>query len=214
MDEPDIRVPDDCQIELVGEGKAGQDCIVPLQEWFDKELQKPDVTSKNAPRVLRITALTVQLKFEKMTWAERLNKHISKRSQLYGKTLSYVDGLYAVLPIREGITAMAYTHLDDEKDGNVPLGDDVMGLVLRPRGQPEKSGRKPHVILLVRFDERHYRRIGLVRVSHVPRMSPVTNVDPQTVYVDDKGTELDEIEREDGCPLWLQEAVQRTFTIA
>lgn len=136
MDKPDIRVPDDCQIELVVEGKADQDRIVPLQQWFDRELQNPDVTSENAPRVLRITALTVQLKFDKMTWAERLNQSISQHSQLYGKTLSYADGLYAVLPIREGITAIAYTHLDDEQDGTVPLGDDVLGLVLRPGGQP------------------------------------------------------------------------------
>lgn len=53
-----------------------------------------------------------------------------------------------------------------------------------------------------------------MRVSHAQWMSPANNNDPQTVYVDDEGKVLDEIELEDGCPLWLQEAVQRTLTIA
>lgn len=208
MNEPDIRVSDDYGIGLVKEDGH----VLPLQDWFHQEMQSPNLSSANAPRVLRITAMTVQINFKETSWAD-LDESLSQMSRLAG--MSFTDGIHAVLPIREDVTAMTYAYMDED----VPLDGDILGLVLRPRYQEPHLSRRPHTILLLRHGGQHYQRIGLVRVSHWPktRAAAAGDFDPQTVYVDSQGMPLEEFswgDESQKSPLWLQGAIERTVTIS
>ncbi|KAK8115701.1 hypothetical protein PG984_012203 [Apiospora sp. TS-2023a] len=203
MNEPDILVPDDCRIRLVG----GDDRAVSFQDWHEQAIQNPDVSSRDTPRLLRVTAPVVHVKCVRKCWSE-LNENLSQMSRLAG--MSFTNGVHAVLPIREGVTQMAYTHMDED----ISLDADVFGIVLRP----PRSSRKNAILLLKQDAQQtqHYQRIGLVRVSGFSKTRPaaVDNSDPQTIYVDGDELPLDEVEQDDNLPLWLGEAIERTVTIS
>ncbi|KAK8044140.1 hypothetical protein PG993_004164 [Apiospora rasikravindrae] len=204
MNEPDICVPVDCDIGLV---ESNGDTVVPLRDWMNGDLRNPDLSSANASSVLSVTALTVQVQCVRKGWAG-LNETLSNQSRLAG--MSFRDGVHAVLPIGEGVTQMAYAHMDEDTS----LDDEILGLVLRPPWLSRKNA-----ILLLRQDaqhEQHYQRIGLVRVSGfaMTRPAAVGDSDPQTVHVGSDGLPLQEVEQVEGLPLWLEEAVERTITIS
>lgn len=122
MSEPDIRDLDGYEIGLVKEdGHA-----VPLQDWFCKEMQNPNLSSTTAPRVLRISAMTVLVNFKNKSWTD-LNAKSSSQSQIVG--MSFIDGIHAVLPIREDVTAFPYAYMDE--DASLDAG--VLGLVLQTK---------------------------------------------------------------------------------
>ncbi|KAL2133084.1 hypothetical protein VTI74DRAFT_2952 [Chaetomium olivicolor] len=159
MDEQDVRVPEDCEIELLHHNGRAE----PLQDWLDKALDK--ATQQNPgvadaafhPRVLRVKAPTVRLSFRHVSWGY-LNKDPAKNARFRGSDV--VDGLQAILPIRRGVTAMAYACLEEE----MPLDASASGLVLRSQ---DASSRRSYAMLLLAPDDdgQHYRRIGFVGVS-------------------------------------------------
>lgn len=203
MDESDICVPDECEIGLVE--RDGR--VVSLPDWYKKAIRRPHVSSENTPRLLRVTAPVVHVQCVRKTWLE-LNKNLSRMSRLAG--MSFTGGVHAVLPIREGVTQMAFAYVDED----VSLDDGVLGLVLRLPWSSRKNA-----ILLLEQDaqqKQHYRRVGLVRVSGFAKTRPaaVGDSDPQTIYVDDGGLPLEEVVHNDEPPIWLREAVERTITIS
>ncbi|KAK0620053.1 heterokaryon incompatibility protein-domain-containing protein, partial [Immersiella caudata] len=133
-------VPRDCRVDLVGiDGR-----IVSLQGWFNQQESMAErselaISTFDAAPILQITTLAVSLGFEERSWA-------GLRSQ---RGREYIDGLYAVLPIREGITAMAYVFLDDENE-SLPLEGDILGLALGTQRSLPKRGHEIHAILVVR----------------------------------------------------------------
>ncbi|KAH7186204.1 heterokaryon incompatibility protein-domain-containing protein [Fusarium flagelliforme] len=200
ISEPDISISDVRQIILVKEcGDA-----VSLHDWFKNEMRPQDLPSIDAPKILRITAMTVWVSFEERSWAE-LNEGSSTQSQV--AKMSFIDGPHAVLPIIEDVTAFCYAYMDED----VSLEGGVLGLILEP-----KSQKRRYTILLLRPDGDRYQRIGLVRVSgyNRTRSAAVGNSDPPIVYVNRNGILQDEFSRGGEPPLWLQRAVEKTITIS
>ena len=199
MSEPDICHSDVRQIALVKEGGV----TVPLEEWFNNEMQVKDYPSITPSKILRITSLTVWVGFEEKSWTT-LNEGWGSQSKIAG--MNFIDGTHAVLPIDEDTTALCYAYMDD----NVSLDGGVLGLILEP-----KSQKRRYSILLLRPDGDHYQRIGLVRVSSYNKTRPaaVGNTDPPIIYVNRKGIPKDWFTRGDEPPLWLQKAVEKTVTI-
>ncbi|KAK8098130.1 uncharacterized protein PG998_013616 [Apiospora kogelbergensis] len=204
MDESDICIPGDCEIGLAERDGRG---VLALEDWFDREVRDRNPPNADDARLLCVTSLTVRVRCRRRAWAE-LNEGISGMSRLAG--MRFTDGVHAVLPIREGVTQMAYAYMDED----VPLDDTILGLILR------RSWSRKNAILLLKRDDghpQHYRRIGLVRVSGWAKTRPaaVGDSDPQSIYVDGDGSPLEEFEHDnDALPLWLQKAVERTITIS
>ncbi|KAK6854136.1 hypothetical protein PG995_009229 [Apiospora arundinis] len=204
MDESDICIPGDCEIWLMEDENDKK--AVALKDWLARELRDQNPPSANIPHLLRVTTLTVQVQCVRKTWT-KLKETISLMSRLAG--MRFRDGVHAMLPIREGITQMAYAYMDED----VSLDGSVLGLVLHASW----SSRKNAIMLLKQDVEhpQHYRRIGLVRVSGSANIRPtaVGNSDPQTIYVDGNGLHLEQVEQDDKTPIWLRKAVKRTVTI-
>lgn len=202
MDESDTWVPNDCAIGLVE--RDGR--VVSLQDWYKQALRNPDVLSENTPLLLRVTAPVVHVQCVRISWSQ-LNENLSRMSRL--AEMKFTDGVHAVLPIREGVTQMAYACMDED----VSLDVEVLGLVLRPW-----PSRKNAILLLKQVAQKtqHYQRVGLVRVSGFAKARPaaIGDSDPQTVYVDGDGLPLDEVEQDDRLPIWLEEAVEMSVTIS
>ncbi|KAF4966233.1 hypothetical protein FSARC_6118 [Fusarium sarcochroum] len=200
MREPDVFYSGDHQIELMEEDYH---TTLSLQDWFSEQMQKSDPTGTSAPRVLHISAMTIRIRLENKSW-DGLNKMHSVQSQLAG--MSYMDGIHAVLPIREDVTALAYAYMDE----NVSLDAEILGLILQA-----ESRKSRYTILLLRHDKDHYQRVGLIGVSSCDMTRPTApeNSDPQTVYVDKGGAPIDRFTRDDKPPLWVQTAVRRAVSI-
>jgi hypothetical protein len=205
MAETDICGARDCKIEVLKE--SGH--ILPLSTWLSQELRNmrnPELPSINAPHILRITAMAIPIKLEHKSWTER-NENRSQKTKL--NRMEYTSGLHAVLPICEDITAMARADMDE----NVLLESDLLGLVLRPRDWESATIRKRATILVLSGSGQHYQRVGLVRLPSNPKTHPAGGLDPQTIYVDNDGSILEEVSFGNEFPLWLRDAVERTVTI-
>ncbi|KAK1846944.1 tol protein [Colletotrichum chrysophilum] len=203
MSEPDFCSSDDQEIEIEKEDGS----TMPLQDWFCGQEQSPISEIRNGPQVLGISAMTVWVNFARRSWTG-LNEKSGVQSQIVGMT--FASGDYAVLPIREGLTAWCYAYMDWD---NVPLEAGLLGLVLQTKQQ------KRYSILLLRKSGDHHERVGLVRVHSWNSTRAATdgdseNSDPAIIYTDTEGTPLDNVAISDERPLWLQEAVKRTIWIS
>ncbi|KAF4921418.1 hypothetical protein CGCF245_v015590 [Colletotrichum fructicola] len=203
MTAPDITDLDDCEIRLVQEDGH----VVPLQDWLYEEIQSPNLSSTNAPRMLRITAMKVRVNLQKKSWNE-LNERLSSKSQL--ADMSFNNGIHAVLPIRENVTAMAYAYMDED----ISLDADLWGLLFQPKYQ-QSCGIQRHTILLLSRTGQYYQRVGLVKVPGLYKTRPAaTNgVDSQMICVDSKGIPFDKFEEDNKDPLWLRGAMKEMITI-
>jgi hypothetical protein len=204
MDDPDIRVPEDCEIELTNQtGKS-----ISLQGWFDNAISSSaGETSSGFPPMLRVKAMTVTIAFQSQCWSS-LNDNLSQMSEKGG--MSFVDGPHTMLPIEKGISALTYAYLDEPTSLD---DDDILGLIVWPKEVQQDSPRRSQTVLLLKPDGRRYHRVGILRVRHGCVTRPAGNLTPQIVYMDDEGSVLEEIEYRDECPLWLQGAAMRTVDI-
>ncbi|KAL3304719.1 het-domain-containing protein, partial [Colletotrichum asianum] len=178
MSEPDFCSSDDQEIEI----KKEDDSTIPLQNWFCGQEQSATSEIKYAPRVLGISAVTVWVNFARRSWIG-LNEKSGVQSQIVGMT--FASGEYAVLPIREGLTAWCYAYSI---------------LLLR------KSGDHHERVGLVRVHSWNLTRAATAGNSG--------NCDPAIIYTDTEGTPLDKVAISDEKPIWLQEAVKRTIWIS
>lgn len=201
----DISVPYNCTIELLDQNPSE---LLSLQNWFTQQKENPNLSSLTVPQLLRITAYTVKVKLEKKNWTDPSENQSNKNIAEDGR---YANGIYAVLPIVDGVQALNYANMDED----VSLDNEILGLLLQ--GYSNRRQQRGNCIILLKKVEQHYYRIGLVRVSgnnmsHLPLGN--NSIETHLVYVDSEGKPMDKIDFGSGCPLWLEGAESQSITIA
>jgi hypothetical protein len=188
------------------EERSGAEVVTPLRDCYDGVMRhnQGDIVA-DAPRLLRIRAPTVQVKFPEMSW-DRIKDDSSEKANLEG--VQVADGLYAVLDIRQGVTTVVLAYLD----GELQLDGSALGLVL---SSSDAANQSSHAILLLAPDGPHFGRVGLIRVVSGPSSySTGPEKSPQMVHLGgyDRLLSADKVQLGER-PVWLREAVMRTVAL-
>jgi len=198
MIDPDIHVPDDCDIEVLNRPESED-----VMSLFQFAIIVGSLSSSfpKTPRVIRVTAKTINITFQQKSWGT-LNGSFSQQTQ--SDRMRFLDGFHAKLPITGDVSALVYAYLDRE---TVPP-EGIVGLILGKKTNKTCLG----VLLLEPLGD-FYQRVGILRYREGSGTGAGGERLPQIVYIDGEENMLDEIVAGLDSPVWLQEAKVKTVSI-
>jgi len=201
MTDPDVRVSEDCKLELLGQSESRAENGSSLSEVMDVATSPSHIGHSNPPKVLQITARTINVTLQYKTWGN-LNDSFSQNSQ--NDSVRFLDGFHAKLPITENVWALVYAYLDQEEMPST----EAVGLVL---GQ--KTSKVGLGILLLEPRGDSYQRVGILRYRDGRGTEAGGGHISHIVYVDAEENVLEEVEALGSYPLWLQSGEMRTIRV-
>jgi len=188
----DVEVPRDCEIEVQDHTESH----IPLFQ----AMQSTESSSISPPAQMLITAKTMRVNLEEKTWGD-LNDSFSQETQK--GNAKFLDGLHAILPVTECVSALVYAYMDVD---TVPEGE-LLGLILGRQSSKAGVG-----ILLLEPHGESYWRVGILRYRDGRGTEPGNKNLSHVVYVDAEQNVLeDDVGSTDTCPLWLERAEVKTL---